>query len=427
MPTVFCTRCGQENPEDARFCARCGAPLTRPGEPLERPVETTSTISISGIESLDPDETPEDPQIVTDIAVEGLPGDSALLVVKRGPNAGSRFLLDKDLTTAGRHPESDIFLDDVTVSRRHAEFHREGNRFTVRDVGSLNGTYLNRERIEDAPPDQRRRGPDRQVPAGLPHRPPQRQPRTGGLMSASLPARASMSHRRGARGAAPGVPRRHHLQDPLPRGRGAGRAPAHGLGLPQVLPRRLRPAALRAGRPARPLPPAAGHQGPPRGARPRPRAAGCRRHRPARAARPGLRRGAARRRGVRQGHHRDPALPHRADGGGRPRRRRPGPARAVRAGRTAPRRPALRRRRPGHRQDRCRDGPLRHRAAPPAAVPLGRRPRGRPARAGRLPAGAPESPEAKARADEVVRELAALSVKLHATLVKAGVRPGMSR
>jgi pSer/pThr/pTyr-binding forkhead associated (FHA) protein len=151
MPTVFCTRCGQENPEDARFCARCGAPLTRPGEPLERSVETTSTISITGIESLDPDDHSDDPQIVTDIAVEGLPGDSALLVVKRGPNAGSRFLLDKDLTTAGRHPESDIFLDDVTVSRRHAEFHRDGDRFTVRDVGSLNGTYLNRERIDEAP------------------------------------------------------------------------------------------------------------------------------------------------------------------------------------------------------------------------------------------------------------------------------------
>jgi pSer/pThr/pTyr-binding forkhead associated (FHA) protein len=151
MPTVFCTRCGQENPEDSRFCARCGNALTRPGEPLERGVETTSTISITGIESLDHDENPEDPQIVTDVAVEGLPMDSALLVVKRGPNAGSRFLLDKDLTTAGRHPESDIFLDDVTVSRRHAEFHREGSRFLVRDVGSLNGSYLNRERIDEAP------------------------------------------------------------------------------------------------------------------------------------------------------------------------------------------------------------------------------------------------------------------------------------
>src|SRR4051795_1884902 len=156
MPTVFCTRCGQENPEDSRFCARCGAPLTRPGagwghgEQVERSVETTSTISISGIESLDP-EHPDDPQIMTDVAIDGLPADSALLVVKRGPNAGSRFLLDKDLTTAGRHPESDIFLDDVTVSRRHAEFHRTEDAFIVRDVGSLNGTYLNRERIDASP------------------------------------------------------------------------------------------------------------------------------------------------------------------------------------------------------------------------------------------------------------------------------------
>ena len=73
------------------------------------------------------------------------------MVVKRGPNAGSRFMLDRDLTTAGRHPDSDIFLDDVTVSRRHAEFRRtpEG-RFTVVDVGSLNGTYLKRGRIDSA-------------------------------------------------------------------------------------------------------------------------------------------------------------------------------------------------------------------------------------------------------------------------------------
>ena len=68
-----------------------------------------------------------------------------------GPNAGSRFLLDQDVTTAGRHPDSDIFLDDVTVSRRHAEFRREGSGYTVHDVGSLNGTYVNRERIDAAP------------------------------------------------------------------------------------------------------------------------------------------------------------------------------------------------------------------------------------------------------------------------------------
>ena len=78
-----------------------------------------------------------------------LPPGSALLLVMRGPNAGSRFRLDDDLTTAGRHPDSHIFLDDVTVSRRHAEFYRHGDGFTVRDVGSLNGTYVNRERIEE--------------------------------------------------------------------------------------------------------------------------------------------------------------------------------------------------------------------------------------------------------------------------------------
>jgi pSer/pThr/pTyr-binding forkhead associated (FHA) protein len=84
-------------------------------------------------------------------AVDALPTGSALLVVRRGPNAGSRFLLDADVTTAGRHPDSDIFLDDVTVSRRHAEFARTGRGFLVRDVGSLNGSYLNRNRIEEAP------------------------------------------------------------------------------------------------------------------------------------------------------------------------------------------------------------------------------------------------------------------------------------
>ena len=68
--------------------------------------------------------------------------------MQRGPGAGSRFLLDADVVNAGRHPDSEIFLDDVTVSRRHAEFHREGESFTVGDAGSLNGTYVNRDRID---------------------------------------------------------------------------------------------------------------------------------------------------------------------------------------------------------------------------------------------------------------------------------------
>jgi pSer/pThr/pTyr-binding forkhead associated (FHA) protein len=82
--------------------------------------------------------------------VDGLPKGSALLVVKRGPNAGSRFLLDQPVTSAGRHRGSDIFLDDVTVSRRHAEFRWENDEFQVVDVGSLYGTYVNREAVDSA-------------------------------------------------------------------------------------------------------------------------------------------------------------------------------------------------------------------------------------------------------------------------------------
>jgi pSer/pThr/pTyr-binding forkhead associated (FHA) protein len=83
-------------------------------------------------------------------AIAALPSGSALLVVRRGPNAGARFLLDSDTTTAGRHPDADIFLDDVTVSRRHAEFTRHGTAFEVKDLGSLNGTYFDGVRIESA-------------------------------------------------------------------------------------------------------------------------------------------------------------------------------------------------------------------------------------------------------------------------------------
>jgi pSer/pThr/pTyr-binding forkhead associated (FHA) protein len=83
-------------------------------------------------------------------AINALPSGSALLIVRRGPNAGARFLLDADVTTAGRHPDADIFLDDVTVSRRHAEFIRHGTAFEVKDLGSLNGTYFDGVRVESA-------------------------------------------------------------------------------------------------------------------------------------------------------------------------------------------------------------------------------------------------------------------------------------
>ncbi|MDR3659311.1 MAG: FHA domain-containing protein [Mycobacterium sp.] len=82
--------------------------------------------------------------------VEGLPSGSALLVVKRGPNAGSRFLLDQPVTSAGRHPDSDIFLDEVTVSRRHAEFRRDNGEFQIVDISSLNGTYVNGKPVASA-------------------------------------------------------------------------------------------------------------------------------------------------------------------------------------------------------------------------------------------------------------------------------------
>ena len=131
-------------------------------------METTSVFRADFLNDLDAPASPVGETAVS--GVEGLPVGSALLVVKRGPNAGSRFLLDQPTTSAGRHPDSDIFLDDVTVSRRHAEFRFDGNEFQVVDVGSLNGTYVNREPVDSATPGQRRRGADRQVPAGVPDR-----------------------------------------------------------------------------------------------------------------------------------------------------------------------------------------------------------------------------------------------------------------
>jgi pSer/pThr/pTyr-binding forkhead associated (FHA) protein len=111
-------------------------------------VETTSVFRADFLNELDAPAQAGAESAVS--GVEGLPAGSALLVVKRGPNAGSRFLLDQAITSAGRHPDSDIFLDDVTVSRRHAEFRLEHTEFHVVDVGSLNGTYVNREPVDSA-------------------------------------------------------------------------------------------------------------------------------------------------------------------------------------------------------------------------------------------------------------------------------------
>ena len=146
----FCTSCGHQNPDDARFCSQCGTRLGSPAsQGSEAPSETTATITF-GAPSKDAELREERALNDADAAaVNALPEGSALLVVQRGPSAGSRFLLDTDVVSAGRHPDSEIFLDDVTVSRRHAEFRRGPDGYRVADVGSLNGTYVNRDRIDE--------------------------------------------------------------------------------------------------------------------------------------------------------------------------------------------------------------------------------------------------------------------------------------
>jgi pSer/pThr/pTyr-binding forkhead associated (FHA) protein len=147
----FCTNCGHRNPDDARFCSQCGTRLETSDTPLpEGASESTATIQIGGVPETSAKTDTSDRQLnpVDAAAVDALPSGHALLVVQRGPGSGSRFLLDKDVVRAGRNPDSDIFLDDVTVSRHHAEFHRTGDSFTVTDSGSLNGTYVNRDRID---------------------------------------------------------------------------------------------------------------------------------------------------------------------------------------------------------------------------------------------------------------------------------------
>jgi hypothetical protein len=146
---VFCTACGTENSADSRYCAHCGAALTGANAGV-RPTGADVTSILSAGIGHGPDSDGEFSPEAHQRAIDALSPGSALLVVRRGPNAGSRFLLDQPVTTAGRHPDSDIFLDDVTVSRRHVEFRRDGAGYAVYDVGSLNGTYVNRERIDSA-------------------------------------------------------------------------------------------------------------------------------------------------------------------------------------------------------------------------------------------------------------------------------------
>jgi pSer/pThr/pTyr-binding forkhead associated (FHA) protein len=145
----YCSQCGSQNADNARFCSQCGSPLAPPAsDPV--PNDATATITFGGLAKQPEADDRTTLNSADAAAVDALPSGSALLVVQRGPGAGSRYLLDTDLSTVGRHPESEIFLDDITVSRRHVEFRRDDGSFRVHDVGSLNGTYLNGDRVDDA-------------------------------------------------------------------------------------------------------------------------------------------------------------------------------------------------------------------------------------------------------------------------------------
>jgi len=132
---MICATCGAENPEESNYCSVCGAHLVRSDDEATTVLHTVDSAGESEVDF--------------DSHAADVAADSAVLVVSRGPNAGSRFVV-VDRATIGRHPDSDFFLDDVTVSRRHAEVRREGSEFSIKDNGSLNGTYVNGERVEQS-------------------------------------------------------------------------------------------------------------------------------------------------------------------------------------------------------------------------------------------------------------------------------------
>lgn len=126
-----CPACGHINESTGNYCSRCGSALAA--------TDPESTAMFAAIEEAD-----EETQL------KELASGQACLIVRRGPAAGTKFLLDKPAVLLGRHPQSDIFLNDITVSRRHAEVRSEGGTFSVADLGSLNGTYVNRDRVDQS-------------------------------------------------------------------------------------------------------------------------------------------------------------------------------------------------------------------------------------------------------------------------------------
>jgi hypothetical protein len=134
---VLCARCGHKNPDDARFCSSCGAPLGTAGD------DDNATLTLAAVEAADSEDELEH-------YLDGLAPGVGLLVVRHGPETGSSYRLELPTTAIGRHPDSDVFLDDITVSRRHVVIDRSDDGYTMRDVGSLNGTYVNKERVDEA-------------------------------------------------------------------------------------------------------------------------------------------------------------------------------------------------------------------------------------------------------------------------------------
>jgi pSer/pThr/pTyr-binding forkhead associated (FHA) protein len=135
---VFCNHCGHRNPPESAFCSSCGSALDLKGD---------RTVTLTAVDPLLDAPGAEDDIVVT---VGDLPRGVAVLIVRSGPQAGDRFALSAGETRLGRHPDSEIMLDDITVSRRHAAIEQTPEGYVVTDAGSLNGTYVNQERIERA-------------------------------------------------------------------------------------------------------------------------------------------------------------------------------------------------------------------------------------------------------------------------------------
>ncbi len=136
MSSVFCNQCGHANAPDSGFCAACGAALE---------LRTDQTITLGRI---DPLQDARGGEHDVQVPVGELEPGQATLIVRNGPTPGMTLSVRRGLTRLGRHPDSEIMLDDITVSRRHAEIDWQAPDFVVRDAGSLNGTYVNAERVE---------------------------------------------------------------------------------------------------------------------------------------------------------------------------------------------------------------------------------------------------------------------------------------